>query len=165
MLSNIQQGSIVHILDKRQGVKYYIGEVINKTNSVVDFTAMQFTPNRAPLIDLHVRVGEETFKFEKINSTLDIVYYNNSNIIISENKETLIPIVENLLTTNENIVNNTQSYVDIVEDCKVALKKLNPGFAKDQERDESIKELTDRMNNMDSKLEQIFNFIKDKSHE
>lgn len=165
MLSNIQQGSIVHILDKRKGVKYHVGEVVNKLEATNDFPNIQFGINKPPIIELHVKVGEELFKFEKINGTLDIVYYNNGNIIIAENKDNLTPIVENILSTNQTIVNNHQLYLDSIEDCKDVLKKLNPGFAKDQERDDSIKELTARMNAIDGKLEQMFNYIKPKANE
>ena len=55
----------------------------------------------------------------------------------------------------ENIEYHTQA----VADCESIMKKLNPTFAKEKERDARIESLENKVNGMDDKLDKIFNII------
>lgn len=159
MLSALQQGSLVHIIDKTKGIKYLVGEVVNRTEPMADYTAQNVGLTGQMFFDLTVKVNEETYEFKHLNSTLTTA--NNGSIIISESKEGLIPTVEAILYTSKKIIEpeNIEYHTQAVTDCEAIMKKLNPTFAKEKERDARIESLESKVNGMDDKLDKIFNLI------
>ena len=159
MLSALQQGSLVHIIDKTKGIKYLVGEVINRTEPNPDYTNPNLSIPPQSFFDLSVKVGDEKYEFKHLNSTLTTA--NNGSIIISENKEGLLPIVESILYNSKKIIEpeNIEYHTKAVADCETIMKKLNPTFAKEKERDARIENLESKVNGMDDKLDKIFNLI------
>ena len=159
MLSALQQGSLVHIIDKTKGIKYLVGEVINRTEPNPDYTNPNISMPPQSFFDLSVKVGDEKYEFKHLNSTLTTA--NNGSIIISENKEGLLPIVESILYNSKKIIEpeNIEYHTKAVADCETIMKKLNPTFAKEKERDARIENLESKVNGMDDKLDKIFNLI------
>ena len=102
MLSALQQGSLVHIIDKTKGIKYLVGEVISRTEPNPDYTNPNLSMTPQSFFDLSVKVGDEKYEFKHLNSTLTTA--NNGSIVVSENKESLLPTVEAILYTSEKII-------------------------------------------------------------
>lgn len=159
MLSALQQGSLVHIIDKTKGIKYLVGEVINRTEPNPDYTNPNLGMTLQSFFDLSVKVGDENYEFKHLNSTLTTA--NNGSITISENKEGLLPTVEAILCTSKKIIapENIEYHTQAVADCESIMKKLNPTFAKEKERDARIESLENKVSGMDDKLDKIFNLI------
>lgn len=165
MLSALQQGNLVHIIDKTDGIKYSVGEIINKTEPKTEYGSspvegMGF--NVPTYFDISVKVDETIYDFKHISTNVNIVNYNNGNIVISETKEALIPIIDNILHTRKVHIENIDKYKNEVENCEDILKKLNPTFAKEKERDSRISNLEDKVENIDDKLDKILNLINNK---
>ena len=59
MLSALQQGSLVHIIDKTKGIKYLVGEVISRTEPNPDYTNPNLGMTPQSFFDLSVKVGDE----------------------------------------------------------------------------------------------------------
>lgn len=159
MLSALQQGSLVHIIDKTKGIKYLVGEVINRTEPTPDYTNPNLSLASQAFFDLSVKVNDEIYEFKHLNSTLTVA--NNGTVIVSENKEGLLPTVEAILYTSKKIIEpeNIEYHTKAVADCESILKKLNPSFAKEKERDARIESLESKVSGMDDKLDKIFNLI------
>lgn len=159
MLSALQQGSLVHIIDKTKGIKYLVGEVVNRTEPTADYTNPNLGMAPQSFFDLSVKVGDETYEFKHLNSTFTLA--NNGSIVVSENKEGLLPTVEAILYTSKKIIepSNIEYHTQAVADCESIMKKLNPAFAKEKERDARIENLESKVNGMDDKLDKIFNLI------
>ena len=158
MLSALQQGSLVHIIDKTKDIKYLVGEVINKTEPQPDYNS-SFGTNLQSYFDLTVKVNGENYEFKHINSGVNLV--NNGNIIVSESKESLSPTVESILHNSKKIIDpeNIAYHTKAVEDCEEILKKLSPSFAKQKEIDCRIESLESKMTGVDDKLDKIFNLL------
>lgn len=159
MLSVLQQGSLVHIIDKTNGTKYVVGEVLNRTEPTTDYTNPNFGSNVSSYFDLTVKVEGETYQLKHINSALNVV--TNGNLIVSETKEGLIPTVENTLHNSQKIIepDNIKFHENEVASCEEILKKLNPTFAREKERDERIDNLEQKMTGIDGKLDKLFNLL------
>lgn len=162
MLSALQQGSLVHIIDKTKDIKYLVGEVVNKTEPVADYSNPSFGLNPPTYFDLTVKVNDETYELQHLNSTLTVA--NNGNLVISENKEGLAPTVETILHNSRKVIDpdNIDYHTRAVASCEDILKKLNPVFAREKERDDRIRQLESRVGGMDDKLDKILNFINNK---
>lgn len=163
MLSALHQGSLVHIIDKTKGIKYKVGEVISKTEPKVDFqNTIGLTPTS--YFDLTIKVDSETYEFKRISGDATIVNYNQGNIVISETKEGLVPTVETILHNSKQAID--EDYINLnkqnVKDCDSILKQLNPVYAKEQERDDEIKDLKTEVAGINDKLDKLFNLINTK---
>lgn len=159
MLSALQQGSLVHIIDKTKDIKYIVGEVINRTDPVADYSNPSLGVNPPTFFDLTVKVDNETYEFKHLNSTLSIA--NNGNIVISETKEGLTSTVESILHNSKKMIDpeNIEYHKNAVASCEDILKKLNPVFAREKERDSRIQNLEDKVGGLDDKLDKILNLI------
>lgn len=162
MLSALQQGSLVYIIDKTKDIKYIIGEVVNMTEPIADYSNPNLGLTPPTFFDLTVKVEDENYEFKHLNSSLTVA--NNGNIIISETKEGLSPIVENILHSSKKVIDpeNIEYHTKAVASCEDILKKLNPVFAREKERDTRIQNLEDKVDGMDDKLDKILNFINSK---
>lgn len=161
MLSALRQGSIVHIIDKTSGVKYLVGEVINRTEPMSDYT----NPNLlAPqmFFDLAVKVNGETYEFKHISSSVSLA--NNGDVMVSETKEGLIPIIEQTLYTSRKAIeeDTINAHKQAISSCEDILLKLNPTFAKEKERDSRIDNLETQFNCVSGKLDELLKLLKDK---
>ena len=155
MFSALTQGSPIYILDKTSSPEFKIGEVIGVSYPKIN--PYQLGPQNT--VDLKIKVEGNTQEFNSIPSINSIVSYNNGNIILSETKQGIQNEVENILQNSRQIINNIDNYKKNITDCESILKKLNPQFAIDKERDERLSNLENRFDGVESKLDKIFNLI------
>lgn len=151
MFSALSQGSPIYLLDKTSSPKYKVGEVIGVSQPKFN--------NFGNTVDLRVKVDDGIQEFSSIPSINSFVSYNNGKIIISETKQSIQNEVEGILQNRRYILENIDLYKQEISDCEEILKKLNPQFAIDKERDERLTNLESRFDGVESKLDKIFNLI------
>ena len=155
MFSALSQGSPVYILDKTSSPKYIVGEVIG-----VSYPKMNpYNVGPQNIVDLKAKIDGEIQEFNSIPSINSVISYNGGKIIISESKQGIQTEVENILQNSKQILDNIDTYKQNVVDCEEILKKLNPQFAIDKERDERLSNLENRFDGFESKLDKIFNLV------
>ena len=162
MLSSLRQGSLVHILDKTKGVKYIIGEVISRTEPISDYSNISITPQT--FFDLSVKTTSDTYEFKHISSSL--VFADNGDVVVSETKEALIPIIESTLYTSKKAIEEEtiNAHKENIICCEEILQKLNPAYAKEKERDARIDNLENKFTGVEDKLDKILTFINSKQN-
>ena len=151
MFSALSQGSSIYLLDKTSSPKFVIGEIVGVTQPKYSF-------NQAT-VDLKVKIDDSIQEFNNLPSINSFVTYNGGKLLISETKQSIQNEVETILSNSRNILDNIDTYKQNIEDCENILKQLNPQFAKDKERDEKLLNLETRFDNVESKLDKIFNLI------
>lgn len=158
MFSALSQGSPIYILDKTSTPRYEVGEIIGvsypKTNPY------NITPQNT--VDLKIKIGEDVQEFNSIPSINSVVTYNGGKIVISETKQGIQNEVESILQNSRQILDNIDQYQTNISECESILKKINPQFALDMERDERLTSLESRFDGVESKLDKIFNLISKK---
>lgn len=159
MLSSLQLGSLVHIIDRTKGLEYKVGEIIAKTEPTNEFGNTPSTLNIPSYFDMTIKLNNGNYEFKHINSNLNLVNYNNGNIIVSETKEGLIPTVESIFHNSKQHINNMATYEKLASDSEKVLQELNPTFAKEKERDSKIARLEEQVKGMDDKLDKIINSL------
>lgn len=161
MFSSLNQGSLIHILDKTKGIVYKTAIITTKSEPKVDYGSSPVGMINLPtFVDIEAKVDDEVYSFKHIPDSSSLVNYDNGRIIVSETKEGLIPQVENLLHNSKQIVDNIQYHKDVIESCNKLLIDLNPQFAKEKQREEQITKLESKVSNMEDKLDKIINLIK-----
>ena len=155
MFSALSQGSPVYILDKTSSPEYKVGEILGITYPKIN----PYGVGPQNTVDLKIKVDGNTQEFNSIPSINSVVSYNNGKIIISETKQGIQNEVESILQNSRQILENIDTYKQNITDCESILKKLNPQFAIDKERDERLSNLETRFDGVESKLDKIFNLI------
>ena len=158
MFSALNQGSLIHILDKTDGIKYKIGEIVGVSQPKFNNT---FNPNQnnQTFVDIKVKIDGNIVECNAIPSNFSIVTYNNGKLILSETKQGLQSEVENTLQNRRQIIENIDYYKNDVVECENILKELNPQFAKDKERDERIDSLNIKVDSMENKLDKLLSLM------
>lgn len=151
MFSALSQGSPIYLLDKTSTLEYKVGEVVGV--STPRFNSFGNT------VDLKIKVDDSIQEFNGIPSINSFVSYNNGKVIISETKQSIQNEVEGILQNRKHILENIDLYEQEISNCEDILKKLNPQFAKDKERDDRLSNLENKFDGIESKLDKIFNLI------
>ncbi len=133
MFSAISQNSHVYILDKTDGVKLKIGEVVGTTIPIYATDG-----SNQMIMNLKIRVDGNIVDYNNIPASNNSVTYNNGRIIICETKQGLQSEVESTLQHANYVIDHIEDYKTQITDCENVLKELNPQYAKDKARDEEI---------------------------
>lgn len=152
MFSALKDGSILHILNKRDKLTYTTGKIISIKNS-------QFNQYFNSELDITVDVNGKHIDFGKVPANQNIAYYDNGNTIISENGEQIINEVRNTIQHSDSILSSIDYHKNVKIDGENILKTIDPMFAKEKARDEEINNLNRRMDNVDSTLQRIVSLL------
>ena len=132
MFSALNQGSLVYILDKTDGVKFRIGEIVGTT-------VPQFSVDGSGIVmKLSIKVNGNVAEYNNVPSAANMVSYNNGKLIIAETKQSIQSEVESTLHNANYIIEHIEDYKAQITQCENVLKELNPQYAKDKARDEEI---------------------------
>lgn len=153
MFSALGQGSLVYILDKTDGIKFRVGEVIGTT--VPQFA----TDGSGMVIKLSIKVDGTVVEYNNVPSSSTTVSYNTGKLIIAETKQTIQSEVESALHNANYIIEHIEDYRQQVTQCEEVLKELNPQYAKDKARDEDIAGLKNEVSSIKGDIAKILEAV------
>ena len=156
MFSALNQGSLVYILDKTDGVKFKIGEIVGTTvpQFAVDGSGM--------VMKLSVKINVNVAEYNNVPSAATIVSYNNGKFIIAETKQSIQSEVESTLHNANYIIEHIEDYKSQITQCEEVLKELNPQYAKDKARDEEIANIKSEVAGMKTNIDKILAAVTNK---
>ena len=156
MFSALNQGSLVYILDKTDGVKFKIGEIVGTTvpQFAVDGSGM--------VMKLSIKINGNVAEYNNVPSAATIVSYNNGKFIIAETKQSIQSEVESTLHNANYIIEHIEDYKNQITQCENVLKELNPQYAKDKARDEEIANIKSEVAGMKNNIDKILAAVTNK---
>ena len=156
MFSALNQGSLVYILDKTDGVKFKIGEIVGTTvpQFAIDGSGM--------VMKLSVKINGNVAEYNNVPSAATIVSYNNGKFIIAETKQSIQSEVESTLHNANYIIEHIENYKSQITQCEDVLKELNPQYAKDKARDEEIANIKSEVAGMKTNIDKILAAVTNK---
>lgn len=152
MFSALTQGSSIYLLDKTSSLDFQVGEVIGVSQPKYNFGSNT--------VDLKVKIGDSVQEFNNLPSINSYTTYNGGKVVISETRQGIQNEVESILQNRKHILDNIENYKEEVVECENILKRINPQFAIDKERDERLSSLENRFGSVESKLDKIFELVK-----
>ena len=156
MFSALNQGSLVYILDKTDGVKFKIGEIVGTT-------VPQFAVDGSRMVmKLSVKINGNVAEYNNVPSAATIVSYNNGKFIIAETKQSIQSEVESTLHNANYIIEHIEDYKSQITQCEDVLKELNPQYAKDKARDEEIANIKSEVAGMKTNIDKILAAVTNK---
>jgi hypothetical protein len=165
MFQSLRQNSLFYILEKGDNLNLKVGQVVNVSNPQPKYnqfqTTMPYNPQQEMVVDVKVKVGDETIDFKQIPANLAIANSENNSVVVSESKEAMSAEVEAMLRTSKNILDSVPYHEKTMAKCDIILRELNPNFKKEKEQEEKIGALEERMGNIDDKLNKMFDLLYD----
>lgn len=156
MFSALNQGSLVYILDKTDGVKFRIGEIVGTT-------VPQFSVDGSGMVmKLSIKVNGNVAEYNNVPSAANMVSYNNGKLIIAETKQSIQSEVESTLHNANYIIEHIEDYKAQITQCENVLKELNPQYAKDKARDEEIAGIKHEVAGMKDDIAKILEAVTNK---
>lgn len=153
MFGTLRAGSLLYILNKGEEPNLKVGQVLSVTppRPKVNSTIMPLNPMQMEqVIDINVKVGDDTKTFSNVNTALSIVDTGANNYVISDDKQAITNEVEAFGTLSQNALNSVPYHKKVVTACKQMMIELNPSLQKEADRDTKIgnleKEIADMKN-------------------
>ncbi len=115
--------------------------------------AVSFGTNMQTVVDVTVKVDGEKKEIVGLNS--NNIIQSQGDYVISETREAMISEVDSMLQNSKSIIESIDQHKQIIEQCERILRDLNPIYAKEQERDDAIEDLTAQVNNMQNILNRL----------
>lgn len=157
MFSSLRQGAPIYVLDKTKEPKVVTGYVerISAPHPMYQNynPAVSFGANLQTAVDIVLKVGDEKKEFVGVPSTA--VIHSYGDYVLSENKDNMIQEVTAMLNNSKSILSSIQQHESNIKACENILKELSPIYAKEQERDEAIDDISTRMNRMEEILARL----------
>lgn len=136
MFQSLRQSNIFYILQKGEKPELKVGQVVSVSNPQPKYG--QYVPGQAygqnveTVVDVSVKVGEETIDFKQLPANLSIANFGANGVVVSEN-------------LHENVISS----------CDAILRELNPQFAKEKEQEEKIGVLEQKVSGVENTLTDI----------
>lgn len=159
MFSGLRQGTALYVLDKSKEPKVIQGfvERISAPHPLYPNynPSVSFGANLQTAVDITVKLGDDRKEFVGVPCTATIHSYGD--YVLSESKDSMIQEVTSMLENNKSIVANVEQHKSNISACEKILKELNPIYAKEQERDEAIDNISGRMDRIEGILARLEN--------
>lgn len=117
--------------------------------------SVSFGANLQTAVDITVKLGDDRKEFVGVPSTASIHSYGD--YVLSESKDCMIQEVTAMLENSKSIIANVEQHESNISACEKILKELNPIYAKEQERDEAIDNISGRMDRIEGILARLEN--------
>lgn len=161
MFSTLRKGATIYILDRSADPTVKIGYIENVTMPRPMYPtynpAVSIGTNMQTVVDLTVRVDDDKKEF-CVPSNLSIHTYGD--FTLSENKEAMISEVDSLLQNSKDILDSVDKHKAAISAYEKILGELNPVYAKEQERDSRIDNLTQQMDSMQDVLNRLESLLR-----
>lgn len=115
--------------------------------------AVSFGTNLQTVVDIVVKVNDEEKEFVGVPSIG--VIHSYGDYVLSETKESMIQEVDAMMQNSRNIVDSVEQHKKNIDACENILKQLNPVYAKEQQRDEAIDNISGRIDRMEDVLARL----------
>lgn len=157
MFSGLRQGSALYVLDKSKEPKIttgYVERVSIPHPMYPNYNpSVSFGANLQTAVDIVVKIGDDRKEFVGVPSTA--VIHSYGDYVLSEQKDSMIQEVTTMLENSKSILANVEQHKSNIEACEKILKELNPVYAKEQERDEAIDNISGRMDRIEGILARL----------
>ena len=160
--NSLGNGNPFYIL--RQGEKpiLEVGTVKSKTQPHVKFPTstpniMTGLPNQQVLdVTATINGKDETFSDLPIN----VEIAQKGTVTFSGSREAMLQAVDAMLQTSKKAIEQVPYHKSVISESEKMLETLNPRYADEKKQARAIKDLQERQNNTDQKLDSILSILK-----
>lgn len=156
MFSNLSKGSVLYGLDTKEDVKLFTATVDSISLPRPRFTQNTFGQLPETVVDIVVTIDGERREFKQVPSNNAIADFGPDTFVLSDSKDSLMNYVSSMLQNSKNIVNSVEKHKALITQYEEVLGELNPTIANDN----TVKELKEQMNTMQSQFSEVLSLLK-----
>ena len=166
MFSNIRQGAPIYLLDKvgQNGPALKIGQV--QQVSQLQPKYQTFTPGvniglpnmNEMVVNIKVKFDDGSRDFNQVPANLSLADFANGTVI-SDNRPDIISEIEVMAQNSKQAIASVPYHQKVVQASDLMLKQLNPNFAKEAERDNTIANLTQKVDSLTDNVNTLVKVI------
>lgn len=160
MFQSLRPNNQVFILHKDRAV-LETGSVVSVSTPMPKYPVQpMFGQPQEMVVDIVVKVNNQDITYQKIPANLDIADFNNSNIVLSDNREAMNSEISSLKQKSIAIINSIDFHKEIISNCDKILSELNPEFAEKQQQQLEINSLKTQMGEMAKSITELMSMNK-----
>lgn len=160
--NSLGNGNPFYIL--RQGEKpiLEVGTVKSKTQPHVKFPTS--TPNimtglhNQQVLDVTATINGKDETFSDLPINVEIA--QRGTVTFSGSREAMLQAVDAMLQTSKKAIEQVPYHKSVISESEKMLETLNPRYADEKKQARAIKDLQERQNNTDQKLDSILSILK-----
>lgn len=158
MFQSVRPNSQVYIFHKNGKYHLDTGYVVNQPIPKPKYPMpTTFGQPQEMVVDLSVKVGEQTFNFNGLPANLDIAdsYSNGETLVVATSREAMNTEVLSTKQKSIDIINSVKQNEDIVAQCDAILGILYPEYAEKQNQKEEINTMKDKIDKLTHLVETL----------
>ena len=160
MFQSLRPSNQVCILHKDRAV-LETGSVVSVSTPMPKYPVQpMFGQPQEMVVDIVVKVNNQDITYQKIPANLDIADFNNSNIVLSDNREAMNSEISSLKQKSIAIINSIDFHKEMISNCDKILSELNPEFAEKQQQQLEINSLKTQMGEMAKSITELMSMNK-----
>ena len=160
MFQSLRPNNQVFILHKDRAI-LETGSVVSVSTPLPKYPVQPiFGQPQEMVVDIVVKVNNQDVTYQKIPANLDIADFNNSNIVLSDNREAMNSEIASLKQKSVAIINSIDFHKDMISSCDRILSELNPEFAEKQQQQLEINALKTQMGEMTKSITELMSMNK-----
>ncbi len=160
MFQNLRTGTPLYVLHKNE-LKLEVGEVVSVTpprpQTIQNYTVGVLPPQQT-VVDVEVKIGDNTIKIPGLMTTLSITDCNNG-VVVSDSRDAMLSEVSIIKGNSQKILNSIEQHQEIVKKCDELLQELSPQIKQDAERAKEMETLDKRVGGLESSMARIENML------
>ena len=160
MFQSLRPNNQVFILHKDRAI-LETGSVVSVSTPMPKYPVQpMFGQPQEMVVDIVVKVNNQDITYQKIPANLDIAHFNNSNIVLSDNREAMNSEIASLKQKSIAIINSIDFHKEMISNCDKILSELNPEFAEKQQQQLEINSLKTQMGEMAKSITELMSMNK-----
>lgn len=155
MFQSVRQHIPLYILDKGENPSLVVATVESVSNPMPRYNsqfAMQPYGGADMVVDITVKVGEETREYKQLPANMSIANFGTSGIVVSDDRAAMCAEVEAFMSSSQKMLDSVPYHKRVVEASKAMLIQLNPQLAKEQAQE-------DRLNALEGKFDKVMDML------
>lgn len=162
MFSNLRANSQIYILHKDASPYIEIGSVVSVSQPQPKFPVTNFMQPQEMVVDITVRVNENTVTLQKLPANLDVADQGiNGNMVITTSREAMNAEIDSLRQKSLSVINSVEYHQKLIQDCEQLLQRLNPEFAEQKQQKQEIDLLKQQMSDMMGSMRELMAQLKE----
>ncbi len=167
--TTLGQGSPFYVLRKAEKPVLEIGIVKEKSAPHAQYptqnpmlnTITAMNGNTKNVIDMVVTINGSDVPFSNLPVGQEFTTYNNGETFVSSSREATLKAVDDMVQASRKALELTDYHNLVLVEGEKMLESLNPRYKEEKDRDRTIKDLQERQNEQDKKLDKIISKLDD----
>lgn len=155
-----------YILHKGDKLSLQVGTIKSKsdpkpqfpTQTPAIFAGMSAQPN---VVDVVVTLNGVDTPFNNLPFNTETAQYNNGETLVSCSKEAMLQAVDGMIQASKKALEQVDYHKSVMKEGEKMLEVLNPTYAENKKNARTIRDLQERADAQDKKLDSILAILQD----